>query len=117
MDLAIAGSSGRGSWLRVADMMGSRPEMAVLRRFRKLNVLRLLEMQANLRILERNYEIEYALDAKDHSPKTRSYMKNWAALDESAQGNGNTHQRDAWRKVRDALEAYSESRIRQWYYQ
>ncbi len=105
-DLPSADSPGQGSWLRVASLMGCKPEMAILRKFQKLNVLRLLEMQSNLAQQEREYDILCSLDAKVDCPTTRSYQKNWTALDES-EGLGGSDQRDAWRKLRDGLESYS----------
>ena len=106
MDLSMTGSESSGSWLRVADMMGSRPEMAVLRRFRKLNILRLLEMQSNLALLEEDYEAYFAMDAKRNCPTSRSYMKSWTALEES-EGLGDTRQRDAWKVLRNELAEHS----------
>ena len=99
----------RGSWLQVAEIMGREPEMAVLRRFRKLNILRLLEMQSNLTQEEKDFETIWSLDAADADcPISRSYKLDWASLDES-KGNGGSKLRDAWRKLRDGLEAYSNS--------
>ena len=98
--------SGEGSWLRVASLMSCKPELATLRRFRKLNVLRLLEMQADLSQQEWEYDIMCSLDAKVDCTTTQSYQRNWTALDES-QGLGGSLQRDAWRKLRNGLESYS----------
>jgi len=86
--------------------MGGNPQMAVLRRFRKVNVLRLLEMQSNLAQLEEAYETNCLADASADCPTSRSYMKNWEALDES-KGYGKDFQREAWRKLRDGLGDYS----------
>lgn len=105
-DLPSTESPGRGSWLRVADLMSCKPEMAVLRKFQKLNILRLLEMQSDLAQQEWEYELLCSLDAKVDCPTTRSYQTNWETLNES-QGLGGSLQRDAWRKVRDGLELYS----------
>ena len=106
MNLSIAGSPGQGSWHRVADMMGSKPEMAILRRFRQLNVLRLLEMQSDLVQQEEEYAIVCSMDATVDCSTSRSYMKDWSVLNES-RGQGSTHQREAWRKLRDRLDTYS----------
>ena len=97
-----------GSWLRVANLMGCKPELAALRKFQKLNVLRLLEMQSNLAQQEWEYELLCSLSAKVDCPTTQSYSKNWKALRES-QGLGGSLQRDAWEKIRDGLEQYSKS--------
>ena len=91
--------------------MGSKPEVAVLRRFRKLNVLRLLEMQSDLVQQERHYANICSQDAKVDCSTSRSYMKDWSVLNES-RGLGSTHQRAAWRKLRDGLEAYSQTQRR-----
>ena len=107
-DVQSAEPHRQGSWLRVAGLMGCKPEMAVLRRFQKLNILRLLEMQSDLAQKECEYDILCSLDAKVDCPTTRSYQIDWTALNES-QGTGGSLQRDAWRKLRDGLESYSMS--------
>ena len=101
----------RGSWLRVASLMGCKPELAALRKFQTLNVLRLLEMQSDLAQQEKEYEILCSLDANTNCATTRSYQTNWKALDES-QGLGGPLQRDAWRKLRDGLDSYSMCTLR-----
>lgn len=106
-ELPPAESPGNGSWLRAASLMGCRPELAILRRFSKLNVLRLLEMQSDLTQQEWEYELICSMDAELDCPVTQTYSKNWKNLDES-QGLGGTYQRDAWRKLRGGLESYSE---------
>ena len=105
-DLSFTEPRGQGSWLRVANLMGCNPELAILRKFQRINILRLLEMQSNLAQQEREYDMLCSLDAKVNCPTTQSYPRNWAALNES-QGLGGSLQRDAWRKLRDGLESYS----------
>ena len=97
---------GRGSWLKVAALMGCKPEMAVFRNFRTLNVLRLLEMQSGLIQQEKEYEYICSLDARLDCPITRAYPTNWGILHES-KGEGGTLQRDAWTKLKEGLESYS----------
>ena len=98
--------SKKGSWLRVASLMGCKPELAVLRKFQKLNVLRLLEMQSDLAQQEWDYELLCSLDAEVPCSVTQSYQKDWTSLNES-QGLGGSLQRDAWKKLKDGLEIYS----------
>ena len=98
----------RGSWARLAAVMGSQPEMAILRKFRRLNVLRLLEMQSHLTNLEMKYDIISQQDCESDCPLTRLYSKDWDALNKS-QGDGAADQRDAWREIRGSLAAYSKS--------
>ena len=102
-------ASGQGSWPRVAALMGCKPGMAIFRRFRTLNALRLLEMQSHLVQQEQNYEYLCSLDAKVDCPTSRSYSTNWETLDESS-GSSGTLQKDAWREVKDGLESYSNLR-------
>ena len=80
--------------------------MAILRKFQKLNVLRLLEMQSDLAQQEMEYEVLCSLGAKVDCPTTRAYQTDWIALNES-KGMGGSLQRDAWRKLRDRLDLYS----------
>ena len=86
--------------------MGYKPELAILRKFGKLNALRLLEMQSELIDQEEEFELICSLDAKEECAVTQSYQTNWEALNDS-QGLGGSQQRDAWRKLRGSLEAYS----------
>ena len=87
--------------------MGCKPELAVFRKFRTLNVLRLLEMQSDLVQQEEDYEYIRSLDACTNCPVTQSYSKNWESLNDSL-GDGGTLQREAWRKLRDGLDTYSQ---------
>ena len=94
--------------MKVAALMGCKPEMAVFRKFRTLNVLRLLEMQSDLVKQEEEYEYIRSLDARVECPATRSYANNWETLNESS-GAGGTIQRDAWKRLKMGLETYSNS--------
>ncbi|KAL9118575.1 MAG: hypothetical protein Q9187_004878 [Circinaria calcarea] len=112
-DTVAADSPGvQGSWLRLAALMGCKPELAVLRTFRKLNALRLLEMQSELVQEEQDFEYICGLDSRDECPVTRSYQVDWDVLNGS-QGKGGSVQRDAWRKLRDKLEAYNSAVLQQ----
>lgn len=104
---ALASSGVQGSWLRLAALMGWKPEMAVFRRFRKLNALRLLEMQSSIAEQQKDFEYICSLDAAEDCSITRSYQTDWSCLNES-KGKGGSLQRDAWGKLRDKLDTYSE---------
>lgn len=80
--------------------------MAVFRRFRKLNALRLLEMQSTIAEQQKDFEYICSLDAAEDCSITRSYQTSWSRLNES-KGKGKSLQRDAWGKLRDNLDAYS----------
>ena len=96
----------QGSWLRVAALMSSKPDLAIFRKFSKLNALRLLEMQSELLGLEQDFEDICELDAAEDCPITRSYQLDWEALNKS-EGKGGDKQRDTWRMIRGKLESYS----------
>ena len=104
--LVATESAGQGSWLKLAALMGYKPEMAVFRKFRTLNVLRLLEMQSELADQEQEYKNFHLLDAGVECSITKSYAKDWDALNDS-QGKSGSLQRDAWRKIKGRLESYS----------
>ena len=101
-----ASSQHRGGWANVAELMGCKPEMAVFRRFRKLNYLRLLEMQSHLAKKEEEYEGWRSLYA--NCPATQSYQVNWEELDKSLDGE-TPDQVHAWREVREMLPQYSKN--------
>lgn len=103
---ALASSGVQGSWLRLAALMGWKPEMAVFRRFRKLNALRLLEMQSAIAEQEKEFEYICSLDAQDDCSITRTYQTDWGCLNDS-KGKGGSLQRDAWKELRDKLDTYS----------
>ena len=86
--------------------MGCKPELAVFRRFRSLNVLRLLEMQSNLMQQAQDYKYICSMDAEANCSTTRSYSQNWERLYESS-GDGGSLQKDAWKKLSQGLESYS----------
>ena len=88
--------------------MGYHPEMAVFRKFRTLNMLRLLEMQSELVQQEQDYHYIFGKDAELDCSISRSYAKDWDKLNESL-GKGGTFQRDTWRKLRKGLELYSKA--------
>lgn len=87
--------------------MAFKPEMAVFRRFSKLNALRLLELQSELLEQEQEYDYACKLDAVEDCPVTHSYQYNWKSLNDSG-GKGGTCQRDKWAKLRERLDLYSE---------
>ena len=88
--------------------MGCKPEMAVFRKFRTLNMLRLLEMQSELVQHEQDYHYICSKDTELDCSISRSYAKDWDKLNESL-GKGGTRQRDTWRKLRKGLDVYSKA--------
>jgi hypothetical protein len=99
-------SSIQGSWHRLATLFGCKPELAVFRKFRKLNAVKLLDMQSELVQLEEDYRIICSGDAESKCAVTRTYRNDWDALNKS-EGRGGACQRNILRKLRGRLDAYS----------
>jgi hypothetical protein len=69
---------------KVANFMGSHPQLAVFRRFGKMSVQNLLYLQAELVMLESRLE-EYA--SEDAKAGRSGYALDWNQLWRSARGN------------------------------
>lgn len=101
----------QGSWRRVAALMASKPQMAAFRKFSKMNVLMLLELQSELLELEKDYEFICKKDARAGCSETQLYQSDWEKLATSG-GVGGNIQREAWARLRDRLDVYSKPRQR-----
>lgn len=64
-------------------------------------------MQSAIAEEQKNFEYICRLDAADECSITRSYQTDWGCLNDS-KGKGGSQQRDAWGKLRDRLDTYSE---------
>jgi len=105
-ELASTKSEKERGWPNVAALMARDPGMGIFRRFRKLNALKLLEMQSHLAEQEEDYERCRSLCASN--PATQAYQTDWKALDESLLTSIGC-QAEAWRKTRKMLDRYSMS--------
>lgn len=95
---------------KLADLMGDHQELAIFRRFRKLNAKTLLYMQAEILHLEnelKNIELE------DSRSKDISCTILHASLFNLKNSSGTSHDTQ-WRKVleiREKLKCYSKCRL------
>lgn len=107
VDMPSANEIGvQGSYGRLAALMGNLPELAIFRKFHEINIQNLLTMQSELVHLEEEYKDICEEDANSECEITRSYQKDWKALQKS-KGMGGTLQKDAQSRLQVKLAAYS----------
>lgn len=93
---------------RLASLMGAHPEIATFRRFRALNALNLLYMQAELTDLENSLHKQAKSDAESGHFERSIYRRDWQTLSESlTTEDGNSAQWRTMLKVKDKLSEYS----------
>ncbi|TLD28488.1 hypothetical protein PspLS_03403 [Pyricularia sp. CBS 133598] len=95
---------------KLAQLMGTQQELAMVRRFRALNMRNILYLQAEVTYLEEELQM---LAARDYNnPNRRLYGKDWWFL-----ANGeDPEDQDQWQKVlqiREKLDAYNDAILRQ----
>lgn len=91
-------------YAKIAQLMGSHGELAILRRFGRLNFQNLLYMQARLTHLEK--DLNDLAQADKAEPDRSYYSKDWWSLARSRCDN----EKKQWKKVlqiRKALKEYS----------
>ncbi|SLM40034.1 hypothetical protein LPUS_10725 [Lasallia pustulata] len=102
----------QGSYGRLAALMGNLPELAIFRKFHEINIQNLLTMQSELVHLEEEYKDICEEDANSECEITRSYQKDWKALQKS-KGMGGTLQKDAQSRLQVKLAAYNGALLQQ----
>jgi hypothetical protein len=86
----------------IAHLMGDDPGLAIFRRFRALNMQRLLYLQAELVQLEEELNEEQRLDhSQSQDPFRSSFSRSWTALKLSANEKGSGQQ---WKKTCEVQE-------------
>ncbi|KAH6652864.1 hypothetical protein BKA67DRAFT_567757 [Truncatella angustata] len=91
----------------LASLMSDYSDVAVFRRFRKLNLQSLLHMQAELLHIEQELQEIANEDNESGDPVRRSYQTNWKAMEDSAHSGGDSLQRTKWLEAREKLEKYN----------
>jgi hypothetical protein len=95
---------------KLADYMGRYNDVAIFRRFRTLNMLNLLSLQAELVDLEVKYRQACSEDDGDlANDDARNLTRSFLSLRESGQ-DGNTAQFDYLEEIKKKLKEYSELR-------
>jgi hypothetical protein len=91
-------------YAKVARLMASQDEFAILRRFRVLNIQNLLYLQADITHLEAELSILANRDAR-HGDR-QFHTKDWWSLSQGGEGE-DTEQWEKFLEIRDKLEKYS----------
>lgn len=97
-------------YAKLASIMGSHPEVAILRRFGALNVQNLLYLQAELVALEDDLRAIAAEDNASRDPNRAIYSRDWHTLSNS-KNHGETAGKQ-WQivlSIREKLKEYSRS--------
>lgn len=90
---------------KIAKLMSETSELAIFRRFSKLNLQNLLYLQAELMHLESNLK---DLADRDHStPNRELYCRNWWYLAQNDEEHDDREQWDKWLQIREKLKEYS----------
>ena len=98
-------------YAKLASLMGSHPEVAILRRFATLNAQNLLYLQAELVALENDLQSIAAEDCASGDPHRTIYSRDWYTLSQSENRTaGDKRAGKQWQTVlsiRDKLKDYS----------
>lgn len=90
---------------KIASLMGSHPEMLMVRLFRALNARNLLYLQAELHHIEDQLLKCEQVDTESDDPEVRFYSQDWWSLNNS---KGNEHH-EQWllvQKMKEKLREY-----------
>lgn len=90
---------------KISQLMGCQDECAIYRRFRNLNSLNLLYLQAELTHLEQDLQRLTERDAR--TLKRRFYAKDWLSLSQNDEEEEDAEQWDKFLEIRRKLEQYS----------
>ena len=96
--------AGRG-YHRLADLMQWAPSMAIFARFRGLNMLHLLLLQAELTELEEDLQAFVGLELKSLEPDRMAALYDWTSLRKLDDDNPTKRTLEI---IRGKLDAYSE---------
>src|SRR5450756_2690484 len=90
---------------KVATVMSQHSELAILRRFSKLNFQNLLYLQAELTHLEAN--LKKLADRDDEHPNRKQYCRDWWFLAQNEEEHDDRQQWDKFLQIREKLKEYS----------
>ena len=90
---------------KISQLMGCQDECAIYRRFRNLNSLNLLYLQAELTHLEQDLQRLTERDAR--SLERRFYARDWLSLSQNDDKDEDAEQWDKFLEIRAKLEQYS----------
>ncbi|KAN0119645.1 hypothetical protein V8E51_001853 [Hyaloscypha variabilis] len=91
---------------KVATLMSHHSELAIFRRFSKLNFQNLLYLQAELTHLEAN--LKKLVDRDVQNPNRQQYSRDWWFLAQNDDEHDDREQWDKFLQIRDKLKEYNE---------
>jgi len=90
---------------KVATLLSHHSELAIFRRFSKLNFQNLLYLQAELTHLEAN--LKKLVDRDAQNPNRQQYSRDWLFLAQNDDEHDDREQWDKFLQIRDKLKEYS----------
>lgn len=93
---------------RLGALMGAKPELAIFRRYSKLNMQSLLYMQAEINELETELQEIAFEDHRSGDPEMQKYSREWRRL--AGAVGGRSLQWNKWLELRAKLHEYSAQR-------
>ncbi|KAK7915257.1 hypothetical protein PG985_012960 [Apiospora marii] len=96
---------------KISQLMACQDECAIYRRFRNLNSLNLLYLQAELTHLEQDLQRLTERDAR--SLERRFYAKDWLSLSQNDDEDEDAEQWDKFLEIRGKLEKYNDALLKQ----
>jgi hypothetical protein len=96
-------------YAKIASTMSHHSELAIFRRFSKLNLQNLLYLQAELTLLEK--DLDELVERDKTNPNRGFYTKDWWSLAESSDDEEGQEQWDKVLQIREKLKEYSTTSI------
>ncbi|KAI1342727.1 hypothetical protein F5Y15DRAFT_266404 [Xylariaceae sp. FL0016] len=96
---------------RIGKLMGRQDECAMYRRFRKLNAMNLLYLQAELTQLE--HDLEELAERDKATDDRQTYCKDWWSLSQNDEDEEDSEQWEKVLEIRVKLEQYNDSLCKQ----
>ena len=94
---------------KLAALYGQKPEVAILKRFGRLNAENLLLLQAELLLLEQELKDIVAEDLRSENEQVRLYARSWWAMKHYSQHGGDSLQWQKRIEIKKKLKEYSNS--------
>jgi hypothetical protein len=97
-------------YAKIASRMATYPELAIVRRFKRLSMQNILYLQAQLHHLEKQLHSLAQADIQSTSEQRKLYSQDWYTLSQSIESSDSLHKKDQWElvlQIREVLKEYS----------
>ncbi|KAJ4213265.1 hypothetical protein NW759_011107 [Fusarium solani] len=98
---------GESGYPKLAKLMGDSPETAIFRRFRQLNMLHLLRLQAELHSMEDELKEVIQEDQQSDDPDRKDYSRNFFLLKHCAEQGKDFEQYELLQQIGEKLSEYN----------